>query len=466
MLETEFPENLEFLLNQPARLKVLWGGRGGGKTENVARALIILCLQKKLRVACFRELQTSIQESVHETIKNQIYDMKLNDNFDQNGKLLSSNEFDITDKSIVCKRTGSEFIFKGIRYNINSIKSLARIDIAWVEEAVNVSKTSWEKLGPTIRGRHESDPNGMGGPFGKGPEIWITFNPELETDETYKRFVVKRNIYAPDFITNENGEQERYAFVQKLNWSDNKWFPPDLRRDMELLKTANRAEWLHVWEGNTKTSIEGAIYAQELEKVLLEGRRGKVDYDPSRPVHTFWDLGWNDLTSIWFIQQVGVYYNLINYYQNRLQKIPHYLEHMQSLGYVYGFHHLPHDGDNETLASRSTAKIVRDVYPGKVKIIPRVAKKDFGIKAARIVFDLCNFDEDNTSEGWQALCHYQYGKKENGDLTREPQHDANSNGADGFQTFALSLKSEIASKKPKVESEVINFRSSSNGWMQ
>jgi phage terminase large subunit len=74
-LEIEFPEKLLFLLNTPARYKVLYGGRGAGKTENIARALIIFASQKRLRIACFRELQTSIAESVHETIKNQINDM-------------------------------------------------------------------------------------------------------------------------------------------------------------------------------------------------------------------------------------------------------------------------------------------------------------------------------------------------------------------------------------------------------
>ena len=256
-LEVEFPERLLFLLESPARYKVLYGGRGAGKTENIARALIILATQKRLRIACFRELQTSIAESVHETIRNQIHDMGLYD------------EFNILDKTITSKRTNSEFIFKGIRYNINSIKSLARIDIAWIEEAVNVSKTSWEKLGPTIRGRHEDDPNGMGGPFRKGPEIWISFNPELDTDETYKRFVLQRDKYAPDFIA-ENGKEERYAYVVKLNWSDNKWFPPDLRRDMELLRHTDESEWLNVWEGNTKQTLDGAIYAEEIKKVLLE----------------------------------------------------------------------------------------------------------------------------------------------------------------------------------------------------
>lgn len=454
----EFPEKLSFLLIEPARLKVLYGGRNGGKTENVARALIILSLQKKLRIACFRELQTSIAESVHQTIQYAIEDMHLNNNFN------------INDKTITCLKTGSEFIFAGLRYNINKIKSMARIDIAWVEEAVNVSKTSWDKLEPTIRGRHENDPNGMGGPFGKGPEIIITFNPELDTDETYKRYVLKRDNYAPDYIINEKGEKERYAIVKKVNWNDNPWFPPDQRRLMELAKVADEDEWLHVWEGHTKQVLNGSVYAKEIKKVLLDGRRGKVSYDPSRPVYTFWDLGHSDKTAIWFIQRVGMEYNIINYYENRLEKIQHYLEYLQNLNYVYGMHYLPHDADNETLASRSIASLVRAQYPKMVIVVNRPSKKAVGINAARTVFSLCNFDEENTADGWQCLIRYCYKvDDETGNFSKEPDHDTPwSHGADAWQTFALSLKTEIASKKPKTVSSgrVIKLQTNTSAWMR
>lgn len=449
MLELEYPEKLLFLIQEPARYKVLYGGRGGMKTETIARALIILTSSKRLRVACFRELQNSIDESVHATLANCIRDMGLDD------------EFDIQAKAIISKRTGSEFIFFGLRYKINSIKSLARIDIAWIEEAANVSKTSWDKLEPTIRGKHETDPSGMGGPFGLGPEIWVSFNPELDTDETYVKFILKRDQFCPEFF---NGK--RYSFVIKTNPEDNPWLPEDLKTKSEILKLADEDEWLHVYGGQTKQTLTGAIYADEIKKVLLDGRRGKVNYDQSRPVHTFWDLGHDDHTSIWFVQQVGVEYNIINYFQDRLKKIPYYLEHLQTLHYVYGFHYLPHDGDNETLASMSVANIVRKTYPGQVKIVPRVARKVVGIRAARVVFDLCNFDEEKTADGWQCLCRYCYDVDDNGKFGNDPAHDEYSHGADAFQTFALSLKSEIAiKKKPKIVHTNTRIIRGGNSWM-
>lgn len=454
-MQIKFPKKLLFLINEPARYKVLFGGRGGGKTETISEALIILARSRKLRIACFRELQNSIDESVYQTLKNRIIDLGI------------ENEFDIQKTTIIHLRTGSEFIFSGLRYKINSIKSLARIDIAWIEEAVNCSKITWERLPPTIRGKHEDDPKGMGGPFRKGPEIWISFNPELDTDETYKRFILHRDRFCPEFFTNEKGKQERYSFVVKINWSDNPFLPRDSKIEMEIMKSADNDEWLHVWEGHTKQTLTGAIYSKEIKKVLLEGRRGKVGYNPSKPVHTFWDLGHANHTSIWFVQQAGVEYNIINYIQDRLQHIPYYLQILQDFKYNYGFHHLPHDGDNDTLANRSIAKQVRDVYPGKVKIVPRVSKKVHAIMAVRAIFDLCNFDEENTADGWQCLCRYAYKVNEDGKFSNDPDHNEYSDGADGFATFAQSLKSEQeVKKKPKIiaTGKVLNMRGSNN-WM-
>lgn len=486
----DFLRKLAFLF-EPARLKIIYGGRGAGKTEGASTALPVFANHKKLRILCCREFQNSIAQSSYQTLVSCINNAKLTDTFE------------IQSTKIVSKLTLSEFLFAGLRHNIESIKSLARIDIAWTDEARNISKTSLDKLGPTIRGRHENDPNGMGGPFGLGPELWFTFNPELEDDEIYKRYVIKRHQYAPDFIQGEvdledqkfyysikekldnsididyltalekqrynHIRNKRYAFVVKVNHDDNKFFPPDLRREMILLKEANEDDYLHVWEGNTKQVLDGAIYAEEIKKVLKEKRKGEVKYDSSRVVHTFWDLGHDDYTSIWFVQQVGIEYNLIAFYQDRLKKIPFYIQHLQSLGYNYGYHYLPHDGDNETLAGRSTAKILRDSYPGKVKIVPRVAKKVHGIRAARVIFDLCNFDEENTADGWQCLCNYQYAVNEDtGTFSKEPLHNEFSHGADAFQTFATSLKSETQMKKPPktVGAGVIRptFRPGTN-WM-
>lgn len=455
-MEIEFIDKLSFLF-EPARLKIAYGGRGGGKTDGFAIALIILALKLRLRILCLREIQNSIEESVKETIESYIYKYGL------------ESEFDIKEKSITCIRTGSRFLFSGLRYKINSIKSLAKIDIAWIEEANNVSKTSWDKLMPTIRGKHESDPNGLGGPFRKGPEVWISFNPELDDDETYQRFVVNKDKNAPDFLPNEvTGEMERYAYVVKINYSDNKWFPPDLRREMNLLKQNDNTKYLEIWEGFTKQTLDGAVYADEIKQALLDGRRKHVPYDPSKPVYTAWDLGHSDKTAIWFIQRAGLDFNLIDYYENRLKKLPHYIEVLQNKKYNYAVHYQPHDADNETLANRSIKKLTQNAFPNaRVVVVQRPSKKAVGINAARTIFELCNFDEANTADGWQCLSRYAYKvDDETGSFSKEPAHDTPwSHGADAFQTFALSLKSEADSKKPQKQQSRVPLSQQQRAWM-
>lgn len=482
MAEIEFIEKLGFLLFESARLKIAWGGRGAGKTEGFAEALVLLARTKRLRILCGREFQNSIDESVKQTIEAWIVQLGFED------------EFKILNRQIIHKKTGSRFLFMGLRYNINKIKSLGRVDICWIEEADKTSKTTLDKLFPTIRGRSNYEED-RGGPFGKGPEIWISFNPDLDTDEVYKRFILERDKYAPEYVlidhsnndevvTNPDGsilrpnpddyignnryEVIRYSIVEKINYWDNKWFPPDLRMEMNVLKAANEAKYLEVWEGNTKVVLDGAIYADEIKETLKVGKRGRVPYDPNRPVFTFWDLGHNDKTAIWFIQRVGMEYNVIHYYEDRLKKMPFYIQYLQQRNYNYGTHYLPHDGSAETLSNITPEKQLKNVGYS-VRIVERPVRKMIGINAVRSVFPLCNFDELNTSDGWQCLSRYAYKVDEDtGVFSREPDHNTPwSHGADGFQTFALSLKSEIDTKKniaKKEKREVVHLRNNNN-WM-
>lgn len=448
----EFPDKLSFLLFESAFLKIAYGGRGAGKSENFCRALILLSMSRRLRILCGREFQNSIDESVKATIEANISDMGLED------------EFIILKKQIICKRTGSRFIFMGLRYNISKIKSIGRIDILWIEEADKTSANTLDKVFPTIRGRSDLEED-KGGPFGNGPEIWISFNPDLEDDEVYKRYVLNRIKYAPEFVNNK-----RYAIVTKINYWDNKWFPSDLRLQMEVMRQASEDKYLEVWEGHTKKVLEGSIYAEELQQCLREGRRKHVPYDPSKPVITYWDLGHSDKTAIWFIQRAGVEYNLINYYEDRLKKIPFYVKVMQDLSYTYSSICLPHDGSAETVSNITPEKQLKKAFPNaNVRIIERPARKALGINAVRSLFPLLNFDEQNTSNGWQCLARYAYKVDEDtGVFSKEPEHDTPwSHGADALQTMALSLKTETDEKKKKYERprEMNIGRTKSTGWM-
>ena len=206
----EFPAKLRCLFDPPfARYRVLYGGRGSGKSWGIARALLIKAAQRPLRVLCAREVQRTIADSVHRLLADQIASLGLQD------------WYSVTDTEIRGKN-GSLFIFAGLRHqDIGKVKSLEGVDICWVEEGQVVSEKSWGVLVPTIRKERS--------------EIWCSFNPELDSDPTYVRFVVK---------------PPHDSVVEKVNWSDNRFFPDVLEkktsvaRAMTISGTASRTERL------------------------------------------------------------------------------------------------------------------------------------------------------------------------------------------------------------------------------
>lgn len=202
----------------PARYKVAYGGRGSAKSETIARILLLRGAESRRRILCAREFQSSIRDSVHQTLADIVDEYRL--------------PYKVQRDSIVCLDTGTRFLFKGLRHNVTEIKSTKGITDCWVEEAQVVSDPSWELLIPTVRM--------------PGSEIWITFNPDLLGDPTYQRFVVRP---PPD------------AIVRKINWSDNPFFPEVLRREMEYLRSIDPVAAAHVWDGEVREYNNAQIFA-------------------------------------------------------------------------------------------------------------------------------------------------------------------------------------------------------------
>jgi len=394
----EFPEKLSCLFEK-SRYKVLYGGRGGAKSWGVARALLILAAKDPLRVLCAREFQTSLKDSVHKLLCDQIQALGL------------ETFYDVT-QATIRGINGSEFNFVGLKNNVANVKSYEGVDICWVEEAQTVSRSSWNTLVPTIR-KQDS-------------EIWITFNPELETDETYQRFV----IHAPD-----------NAIVRKINWSDNPWFPQTLREEKDQLKLRDIQAYNNVWEGLCRVTVDGAIFADQMQQAEFDGRITKVPYDASKPVHAVFDLGWADHTAIWFLQFIGMETRLIRYFEDNQQTMTHYLAKLQTFGYVYDTIWLPHDAQNKTLAAAGMTieQIVRNAG-FKTRVLERVPVVD-SINAARTIFPKCYFDRENTAEGLQCLRHYRYEvDPDTKQFSRNPLHDHYSHGADAFRYIGLMIQ--------------------------
>lgn len=228
MIEVELPEKLEFLFS-PSRYKVLHGGRGGGKSHGIAKALLILAAQRKHRILCARELQVSIKDSVHKLLSDQIEAMGLG-------------EFYRITQTQILGVNGSEFIFSGLRHNSNSIKSAEGITIVWCEEAQCISEDSWAILIPTIRA--------------PSSEIWVSFNPDLDTDPTYKRFVLN---------------PPPGSCVVQINWADNPWLPKVLLDEKDYLYRVDTESADHVWGGKTRRNSAASV---------LRGRYTVESFEP------------------------------------------------------------------------------------------------------------------------------------------------------------------------------------------
>lgn len=219
-MNVDFPiiDKMKFLITTRKRYKVLYGGRGSGKSWGIGYALIFLAMQRKIRILCTRQFQTSIAASVHKLLKDAINALGL------------SAYFTVTRDTIRCYN-GSEFLFKGIQNNVDEIKSIEGIDICWVEEAQNVSKESWEVLGPTIR-KEKS-------------EIWVSFNPKYEADETYQRFIV-------------HPQSDCQAVL--VNYHDNPWFPEVLRKEMEYCRKVSVSDYEYIWLGKPQVNTDAQIF--------------------------------------------------------------------------------------------------------------------------------------------------------------------------------------------------------------
>jgi phage terminase large subunit len=220
--EVYSPPKIQEVIGSKKRYKILYGGRGSGKSYSFADGLITQAATSKVRILCTREQQNSIKDSVYKLLSDRIESLQFGHKF----KILRDN---------ILSDTGSEFLFKGLRHNITEIKSTEGIDICWVEEAEKVSQNSWDVLIPTIRKQ--------------GSQIWISFNPEEEKAPTYQRFIVNE---PPD------------CAIAKVNYEDNRFFPDTLRREMEYDKRVDYEKYLHVWEGEVKKYGEACIFHNKI----------------------------------------------------------------------------------------------------------------------------------------------------------------------------------------------------------
>lgn len=397
-LHLALPEKLAPLY-EPRRYKVMHGGRGGGKSHGVAQVLLHMGACKPLRILCAREIQKSMRDSVHRLLKDYIV------------KLGLTSFYEVLDTEIR-GANGTLFLFAGLQsHTVDSIKSFEGVDIVWIEEAHAISRKSLDTLVPTIRK--------------EGSEIWMTLNPDMETDEVYQRYIATPS---PD------------TWVAKIDWRDNPWFPEVL--DHERLKAQRsmlQEDYEHIWEGKPRRVAEGAIYRHEIDAVYADGRVRPVPYDPTLPVHTVWDLGWNDCMTIGFVQRGPQDVRIIDYIEDSHRTLDWYVAQIEKRPYRWGTDFLPHDGRTRNFQTgKSTEEQLRAM--GRKPVCLAQTSIEEGIKAARLLFPRCYFDKDKTVRLLECLKRYRRDIHTKTGEPTAPLHDEYSHGADMYRYIGQAVE--------------------------
>lgn len=399
-VDIRFPKKLQFLF-KPARYKVARGGRGSGKSWGFARALILRCAQKPTRVLCTREIQKSIQQSVYQLLSDQIEAMGLSAHFE----ILATE---------IRGPNGSAIYFGGLSdQTAETLKSYEGVDIVWCEEAQAISKRSWAILIPTIRK--------------DGSEIWVTYNPELESDDTHQRFVIN----PPDDCVSV-----------EMNFMDNPYFPEVLEKERQHAeKTMKLDEYRHTWLGQCKPAVEGAIYFDAMSASIAAGRIREVPHDGSLKTHVVFDLGMADSMTLILVQKVASEIRIIHYIEGNQRILADYSAELRSLrlddqpmnwGKVY----LPHDGFHKRhQTGKDDATIMRG-FGWDVAQTPN-EHVNTGIDRAREVFPRVYFNKQRTERLVECLKRYRWNISDKTGQAQHPLHDEFSHGADAFRYLAL-----------------------------
>ena len=394
---------------EPARGEVryrgAYGGRGSGKSYNFAKIAAIWGAVEPLRILATREYQVSIKESFHAELKAAI----------QSEPWLEA-QYDIG-IDYLRGSNGTEFIFRGLRHNVGSLKSLAGIDLTVVEEAEDVPEESWLALEATIFRQPKS-------------ELWPIWNPRRKGSPVDKRF---REAFDPASMR-----------IVQMNWRDNPFFPAGLEDLRRREKTRlDPGVYEHVWEGAYATAAEGAYYAAALAEARREGRIGIVPRDPLMETRAYWDIGGTgakaDACAIWIVQFVGQQVRVLDYYEAVGQPLSAHVAWLRDRGYEKALCVLPHDGaTNDKVHQVSYESALRQAG-FEVRVVPNMGAgaANARIEAVRRLFPQICFNAATTEGGRDALGWYHEKRDDARGIGLGPDHDWSSHAADAFGLMAI-----------------------------
>lgn len=408
-LEAQIPKAFRELF-QPARYKAYHGGRGSAKSHSFATALIIMAMQRKMRVVCAREIQKSIRESVKELIESKIHDLGFAD------------AFECLDFETRCKATGSVFLYIGMWRNPTAVKSLEGADIFWGEEAAAFSAKSLKIIRPTVRA--------------PGSELWFSWNPEYDHDPIEKLFRGKDGP-PPGSI------------VREVSYRDNPFFDQtELRKDMEYDYEHDPDGAEHVWGGAYVKAVEGAYYAKQIRKAREDGRIGVVQPDPLMSKRVFWDIGGpgkkSDAMALWVAQFVDSEIRVLSYLEGQGQTLGYYVNELRNRDCGSALMVLPHDAA-QTHADNPTgldfeAQLRNANFKTQVVRNQGAGAAMQRIDATRKLFPRIWINEDECRDGLKALGHYHERRDEERNAGLGPEHDWSSHGADAFGLMCVAYE--------------------------
>lgn len=408
--------------NYKSRYLTWYGGRGGMKTTSISDGLLVRGIKQTERILCGREFQNSISDSVHKTLADEIV------------RLGMSDHYEVQATGIFGRYNGTEFLFRGLKSNIQSIKSIAGITIFWNEEAQTTSQKSIDTIIPTIRA--------------EGSQIINSMNPDLEDDPAYQYFVMNP---PPD------------SYVKKVNFTDNPFLPETLRKEAEYCLATDPHKYNHIWLGECQEMKEGSIYGNWI--MSATDRITTVPYDPGLEVFTVWDLGYSDSTCIGFVQISGREPRIIDYEERSGQSLDYYVKLIKDKPYNYGKHILPHDAGHKSLRTGTTlAQQLEGMGLKNIIVLPQDSI-EAGIELTRRLLGQIWFDKEKCERLIYCLKKYRYKwDEEKKRFSDKPLHDFASDASDMMRymaTYLAMLKSPVV-KNTEV---VYNYSSGEQSWM-
>lgn len=399
----DFPEKLAPLFERH-RYKVLRGGRASTKSWSTARYLTLRGGQEPIRWLCGREFQSSIRESVHKLLSDQIAAMGLGSRYEiEKQAIYGKRVYDVVENGVKVKKR-TEFTFAGLAdQTVDSIKSFEAYDGAWMEEAQVMTQRTVDILLPTIRK--------------DGSQIIFTYNPELDTDPIA--------VFA-DSLTPADG------VVIEMNWRDNPWFNATLEAERQRAKrTMSKVDYENIWEGKCRPAVAGAIYADEVATMFEQGRAGNFGHDPYLVTYPVFDLGWNDKMSIVICQRVASSLRIIDHLEDDHKTYAWYSQELRKKPYNWGTAIMPHDAAKGNPQTGMTDKKVMEGLGWTVDVLPRT-DPNTRIRAARMAFEQLYINKPLCPRLLEALKRYRRGIPATTGEPGAPVHDEWSHAADAF----------------------------------